>query len=98
MKQIIRKVLHFHLEKTLKNRSIWVAYLLEETEQNISVDGSLVSFVQHDYGVLAQLGVDQTLPQQHTVCHVLDYRLRACAVLESDGVTHLQEANRTSRY
>ncbi|KAF3853914.1 hypothetical protein F7725_014602 [Dissostichus mawsoni] len=63
-----------------------VAYLLEQTKKHISVDCPLVSFVQHDDGVLAQLRIDETLSQQHTVRHVLDDRLRAGAVLETDAV------------
>lgn len=67
-----------------------LVYLLEETKQDISVDCPLVGFIQHDNGVLAQLRVDQTLSQQHTVCHVLDHSLRAGAVLKTDSVTHLE--------
>lgn len=67
------------------------AYLLQQTKENISVDGPLVSFIQHDDRVLAQFRVDQALSQQHTVRHVLDDRLRAGAVLKTDGVTHLEE-------
>lgn len=55
------------------------------------MDGPLVSFVQHDDGVLAELVVDQTLSQQHAVRHVLDDRLWAGAVLETDGVAHLRQ-------
>lgn len=67
------------------------AYLLQQTKEDISVDCPLVSFIQHDNGVLAQFRVDQALSQQHTVCHVLDHGLRAGAVLKTDGVTHLEE-------
>ena len=63
--------------------------MLHETEENVCVDGSLVGLVQHDDLVLQQISVDQTLPQQHAVRHVLDLRLRAGAVLKADGVAHL---------
>ena len=42
--------------------------------------------VQHDDGVLADVGVDETLSLEHTIRHVLDARLRTCAVLETDCV------------
>lgn len=67
------------------------SHLLEETKQDVSVDRPLVGLVQHDDGVLAQFRVDQTLPQQHTVRHVLDDRLGTSAVLKPDGITHLQK-------
>ena len=66
-------------------------YLLEEAEEHVSVDCPLVGLVQHDNGVLAQLRVYQALSQQHTVCHVLDHSLGAGAVLETDGVAHLEK-------
>lgn len=50
-----------------------------------------MGFVQHDDGVLAQLRIDQTLPQQHTVRHVLDHSLGTGAVLKTDGVAHLED-------
>ena len=53
------------------------------------MDGALVRLVQHDAGVAAHLGVDQRLPQQHTVRHVLDLCLRRGAVLEPDRVADL---------
>ena len=42
--------------------------------------------VEHDNGVCADVGVDETLSLEHTVRHVLDARLRARAVLETDRV------------
>lgn len=54
------------------------------------MDRSLVSLVQHDEGVLAHVRVDQTLPLQHSMRHVLDHRLCAGAVLKADGVAHLK--------
>ena len=80
------------IQKSLNEEAVvHVAYLLKQTKEDVSVDRPLVSLIQHDDGVLAQFRVDQTLSQQHTVCHVLDHRLRAGAVLETDGVAHLQQ-------
>lgn len=70
--------------------------LLEETEENVGVDGPLVGFVQHYDGVLTQLRVDQALSQQHTVRHVFDDRLGTGAVLKTDGVTHLENTRKHS--
>ena len=53
------------------------------------MDGPLVGLVQHDDGVLTHVRIYQTFPLQHTMCHVLDHRLRAGAVLKTDGVAHL---------
>lgn len=64
-------------------------YLLEETKEDISVNGPLVGLIQHDDGVLHQVWVYETLSQQHTICHVLDHCLLACAVLKTDGVPYL---------
>lgn len=65
-------------------------HLLEESEEHVGVDGSLVSLIEHDEGVLAHVGVEQTFSLQHSVGHVLDHRLGAGAVLKSNGVTHLK--------
>lgn len=43
--------------------------------------------VQHDHGVSANVGVDETLALQHAIRHVLDPGLWAGAILETDGVT-----------
>lgn len=70
---------------------LWdVKYLLEEAKEHIGVDCSLMSLIQHDEGVLAHVRVDQTLPLQHSMSHVLDHRLCAGAVLKADGVAHLK--------
>ncbi len=63
--------------------------LLHEPEENVGVDRPFVCLVQHDDGVLLEIGVDETLSQEHTVCHVLDDRLRAGHILETDGVADL---------
>lgn len=64
-------------------------YLFEQAKQHIGVNGPLVSLVQHNDGILAQVRVNQTLSQQHTICHVLDDCVWTCAVLKSDSVAHL---------
>ncbi len=48
-----------------------------------------MSFVQHDNGVLFQVTVDEALPQQHTIRHVLDEGLLRGHVLEPNGVANL---------
>ena len=63
--------------------------LLEETEEDISVDGPLVGLVQHDHRVLLQVWVHQTLPEEHTVRHVLDHRLLTGHVLKTDQISYL---------
>lgn len=67
-----------------------VPYLLQQAEEHVSVDGPLVGLVQHDESVLTHVWVDETLPLQHAVGHVLDDGLGAGAVLKSNGVPHLK--------
>jgi hypothetical protein len=52
--------------------------------------GALVSLVQDDDTVVVELVVQQALPEQHAVCHVLDVCRRARAILKTDGVAHLE--------
>ena len=59
---------------------------LEKTEQDIGSDGPLVRLVQHDDGILSDVGVNQALTLKHTVRHVLDTGLWTRTVLETDGV------------
>ena len=66
---------------------------LEESEEDVCVDGALMSLVQHDDRVLTQLLVQQRLSQQHAICHILDHCLWPCAVLEADGVADLQHSD-----
>ena len=63
--------------------------LLHQPEQHVRVDRALVRLVEHDDGVLLEVRVDQALPEQHAVRHVLDFRLGARAVLEADRVADL---------
>ena len=63
--------------------------LLEETEEDISVDGPLVGLVQHDHRVLFQVWVHQTLPEEHTVRHVLDHSLLTGHILKTNQISHL---------
>lgn len=63
--------------------------LLQQTEQHIGVHSPFVRLVQHDNGVLTEVGVDQAFAEQHALSHVLDLRLGRRAILETDGVTDL---------
>jgi len=65
------------------------AYGFEQTKENVGVYGALMGLVQHDDGILRQVGVNQALAQQHAVRHVLDDRLRARAVLKPNCVADL---------
>lgn len=53
------------------------------------MNGSFVGLVQHDDAVLCQVSVNQTLPEHHTVRHVLYLRLRARTVLKTNRVADL---------
>ena len=64
-------------------------YLLHEPKEHVSVDGSLMSLIQHDYRVLLEVGVNETLPQQHAIRHVLDHCLRTCDILKTNCVANL---------
>ena len=66
---------------------IW--YLLEQAEEYVSVYGSLVSLVQHHNGVLLQITINETLPQQHTICHVLDDCVLTGHVFKTNCVSNL---------
>lgn len=65
------------------------AYLFQQSKEDICVNGSLVGLVQHDDGILSEVGVNQALSQQHAVCHVLDDCFWAGAILKSNSVAHL---------
>lgn len=58
------------------------------------MNGPLVGLVQHDDGILSEVRVNQALSQQHAVCHVLDDRFWAGAILKSNSVAHLQQDRR----
>ena len=53
------------------------------------MNGALVSLVQHDDGVGLEEAIYKAFPQQHTIRHVLDLRLRTRAVFKTDGVPNL---------
>lgn len=65
------------------------ADLLEQTHQNIGVERTFVSLIEHDGRVAVQERVGHGLTQKHTVGHVLEERFVACVVLETDAVTDL---------
>lgn len=64
--------------------------LSEQAEQHVRVERALVCFVHDDGAVVVQIRLAQRLSQQDPICHVFNYRLLRCAVLEADGVTDLQ--------
>jgi hypothetical protein len=62
---------------------------LEKTEEHVSGNGTLVCLVEHENRVLRHVGVDETLPLQHTVRHVLDLGLGTGAIFETNRVADL---------
>ena len=63
-------------------------HFLENSEQYIGVDGSLVGLVQHYATVLGQVPIYESLSQQHTVCHILNDCFAGGEVLKTNGVAH----------
>ena len=63
--------------------------VLQQAEQHISVDRSLVGLVQHQGGVAVQIVIGQILPHEHAVRHVLDDGLRGGHVVEANAVADL---------
>ena len=45
--------------------------------------------VQHDHRILTDIWVDKTFSLEHTIRHILDPRLRARTILETDCVANL---------
>ena len=68
-------------------------YLLKQPKEHIGVYSSLVSLVQHHDGVLLQVSINEALPQQHAVCHVLDHCLLARHILETNCIANLRSKN-----
>jgi len=73
-------------------------HLLEQSEQHVSVDGALVGLIKDDHTVVPQHVIQQTLPQQHAISHVLDVSLWAGAVLKADRVPDLHPHIRQHHY
>jgi len=66
-----------------------MAYRFEETKENVSVYCAFMCLVQHDDGVLHQVGINETFTQQHAVRHVLYHSLRTGAIFKSNCVANL---------
>lgn len=84
-----------HSNPTPRNQCL-STYLFQQSKEYICVDGPLVGLIQHDDGILSEVGVNQALSQQHAICHILDDCFWAGAILKSNGVAHLhktEEAN-----
>mmetsp|Transcript_37897 Transcript_37897/g.108999 ORF Transcript_37897/g.108999 Transcript_37897/m.108999 type:complete len:414 (-) Transcript_37897:906-2147(-) len=61
-------------------------HVLDQPEQHVGVQGSLVRLVDQHNGVGSHVGLIQEGPKQHAVRHVLDNRLVGSAILEADVV------------
>jgi hypothetical protein len=48
-----------------------------------------VRFIQHNHGILIEIRVSKAFSLEHAVRHVLDPRLWACEILETDRVANL---------
>lgn len=68
--------------------SSFLGHFLEDAEQNIGIQASLVGFVHDDGAVHLQFIVIQAFSQQDTVGHVFDDCLVWGAILETDGVSN----------
>jgi len=68
---------------------VQAVYRFEETKENVGVYRAFMCLVQHNDGILRQVWVNKAFPQQHTVRHVLDHRLRTGAVFKSNCVANL---------
>ena len=64
--------------------------LAEQAKEHVGVERALVGLVHDDGAVVIQVRLPQRLPQQDAVRHVLDHCLLGRAVLEADGIAHLQ--------
>lgn len=75
---------NYYLQLGPLNRQI-----LDEGDQDIGVHRSFVGFIDYNYGVGFQIGLEHELSQHHTVGHVLYYCGFAGVVFETDRVAHL---------
>lgn len=46
-------------------------------------------FINHQHRIAAQIRIHQELPEQHSICHVLQNRVLRGTVLKPNGVAHL---------
>ncbi|OAF56016.1 hypothetical protein VC83_07976 [Pseudogymnoascus destructans] len=60
--------------------------VLEKSHEHISVESALVGLVHDDTRIPVQIWLIERLAQQDTVCHILDNRLLARAILETDRI------------
>ena len=63
--------------------------VLDGTNEDIRVDGALVGLIEYNDRVLREEGVGHSLTEEHTVGHVLNARLLAADILETNSVTDL---------
>ena len=47
-----------------------------------------MSLIQHYDGIRVYVGIKQAFTLQHTICHILDLRFRACAIFKTDSITN----------
>jgi len=63
--------------------------ILDQPEEDVGVEGSLVSLVDDHDAVARQVRLGQEFSEQHSVRHVLEQRPLRRAVLEPDAVADL---------
>ena len=63
--------------------------VLDETEEHVRVQCTLMGLVDHHTRVARQVWLAEELAQQHAVRHVLDDGIVARAILKADGVANL---------
>ena len=61
----------------------------EDTEQNICIDGPLMCLIEHNDRILTKVLINEGLPEEHTVSHVLNKSFTWGMILEPDGIPHL---------
>ena len=64
--------------------------LLDKCEEDVCVEGALMSLIQDHDTILGQIWVHEALSNQDSVSHVFDLSLFTRLVFESDGVSHLR--------
>ena len=63
--------------------------LFQQSEEDISCDCPLVRFVKHDNGVSLKVRIQKNFSLEHSIGHVLDLRVWAGTILETDGISNL---------
>lgn len=85
----LRKFLSIHCRRCDNNFDVGptLSDFLQNTEEHVCVQASLVSFVHDDCTICLKITVVEAFSQEHTICHVLDDRMAGSAILKPDGVT-----------